>query len=377
MSRKRNLFVVGCTPLMMLAMMWVCAGLWAEQKPVEETKPATPQETTAPVKSAEPANTQTQAEATESPASEEKEPAPAGGEAPAENPAKAEPAAVEIAVSSEPNEPAPAGLNLEVKTDEPVSPQLEKTGKYWLRQYHPQTTQRVFAILNYPYYPGGVAFTPEPDYGAAEAKDSEQPGQAPSEVHSGNNGGQEAAKSSDAAEKASPPAAPSEATIAVDDNSPPPDGERYGYNLKKFIDLIYQWRQVNESEGTVLEIIRSVELTKTSTYIYRQNASLAIQVKRTVGHIGVTNGRFNETQQQAMEQMAQGRCDRAMVSRLEKLLADLKSQLDILADQNDQIGIALGVGKFQRVPPWGEYARQIDYSHLGPPAMELPLSVKK
>ena len=189
--------------------------------------------------------------------------------------------------------------------------------RYWLRRYHPQVTERIFAVLRYPYYPGGT------DYDRATL--------------------------------------PTAALATPHSQAPPPNLPAIHRMVQQCSDIIHRWRDLNESPATVLEILRTVELTKTSTNIYNIDAELAIDAKRTVGQIGRVNHRLDLTSRIIIHNAIAGQPDKALFAHLEKQLNDLESLLERLAHQNDRISVALGVGKIdRRLPP--NFFEPIDYS---------------
>ena len=189
--------------------------------------------------------------------------------------------------------------------------------QYWLRTYHPQVTEQIFALLRYPYYPGGA------DYDRAPL--------------------------------------PTAAVTMLPSQSPPPNLTDIHRMVQQCSDIIHQWRDLNESPATTLEILRTVELTKTSTNIYNIDPQLAIDAKRTVGQIGRVNHRLDLTSRIIIHNAIAGHPDKALFAHLEKQLNDLESLLERLARQNDRISVALGVGKIDRRQP-PNFAEPIDYS---------------
>jgi len=86
-----------------------------------------------------------------------------------------------------------------------------------------------------------------------------------------------------------------------------------------------------------------------------------VQVKRTIGQIGRINRNFDLASRLAVEAALSGHVDKVLLVRMEKQLADLHTALEQLVERNDQIGIALGIGKVNRSRPPDD---PIDYSNL-------------
>ncbi|MCH9021842.1 MAG: hypothetical protein IID32_03665 [Planctomycetes bacterium] len=209
-----------------------------------------------------------------------------------------------------------------ITTDEPDPGQTpiresEKPHKYWQRRYHRQVNDQLFAYLKYPYGDAGG------DYSQS----------GPKEI------------------------------AAVEANSFGPMRE----GIVAMTDLIHRWRDMNESEGTMLEVVRAIELTKAATQIYRLKPKLAVAAKRTVGRIGQLNRKFDLTSKMAIELILRGFAENELRNRTEKHLTDLEALLDLLARQNDALSEALGMGRIDRMPKQPDYLEKIDYSaHLLP-----------
>jgi hypothetical protein len=139
------------------------------------------------------------------------------------------------------------------------------------------------------------------------------------------------------------------------------DPDKLRLTIEKCCDLIHQWRSINESVGMTTEVVRAMELTRTTTNIYRLQPQLAVQVKRTIGQIGRINRNFDVTSRLTVEAALSGHIDKVLLARMEKQLADLHTMLEQLVERNDQIGIALGIGKVNRSRPPDD---PIDYSNL-------------
>jgi len=97
------------------------------------------------------------------------------------------------------------------------SRESEKPHRYWQRRYHRQVNGQLFAYLKYPYGDSGIG------YGQSESR----------------------------------------GIAAVEANSFGPMRE----GIVAMTDLIHRWRDMNESEGTMLEVVRAIELTKATTQI--------------------------------------------------------------------------------------------------------------
>ena len=234
------------------------------------------------------------------------------------------------------------------RTDQTAAPLdlTDQTVRYWQRHYHPQVTARVFLMLNYPYYPGGAEFAPFP------------------------------AASSDQAPPTTTPACPPPDSQATDQTPTPQppcpansvDIEQLHYAWRKYCDLVHQWRDINESPQTALEVVRAMELTKTATRIYLIQPTLAVNVKRTLGRTRRLNHKFELTSRMMMQSLLDAKPDRMLLARLEKQVSDLGSLLERLAKQNDEIGSALGLGRFDRSAPPDSRTEPIDYSMVAPPS---------
>jgi len=209
-----------------------------------------------------------------------------------------------------------------ISTDEPDPVQTairesEKPHKYWHRSYHRQVNDRLFTYLKYPY------------------------------GDSGNNYGQSGPRGIASGE--------------ANTFGPMRDG------IVAMTDLIHRWRDMNESEGTMLEVVRAIELTKATTQIYRLRPELAVAAKRTLGRIGQLNRKFDLTSKMAIELILRGFVENELRNRTGKQLASLEGLLDLLAEQNDALSEALGMGRIERMPKQPDYLEKIDYSaHLLP-----------
>ena len=231
-----------------------------------------------------------------------------------------------------------------------------KTQTYWRHHYHRQVTPRVFSILKYPYYPGGLSYPVETLEGLAPhhreiADDNDEPAA-------------DAQNDPDTEPGQSPqPEMPAATEI-----------DKQRYLMESIFELCHHWRQMNEAEGTTLEMVRTIELTRTTTRIYQVGPQLAVDAKQTIGQIGRTNRKFDLTSRLMIEAVLAGEPAAARVSRLEKQLTDLETLLARLAVQNDKLSEALGMGKIERGKVLPEYQDRIDYSaqHLPEPVSRLP-----
>jgi len=269
--------------------------------------------------------------------------------------------------------------------------QEKRARKYWRPRYHPQVTGWIFQVMGYPYYFEGQAYVVDDLSGLAAFTeerfegDSEEQGENKAKAGEGGKketGGGKAAGTGKGKDRsvtvAKGPKADAEAGGRSDGGSDPnageavaeaaPDWQKRRLLLERCCDLVHRWRGVNESPGVTAEVVRAIELTRMETEIYRQQPKLAVQVKRTIGQINRTNRGFDLTHRLMMLDMLQGRVDRTLLSRMEKQLTDLQSMIDRLADYNDEIGVALGIGAFDREQVSAE---GMHYGNLDPPRRNL------
>jgi len=238
----------------------------------------------------------------------------------------------------------------------------EQPGKYWQWRYHPQVTRRVFAILNYPYYYGGRGYSLEDlSILAPVVKPTTPTSKSKSKSTRQTTTENSPASAKEKENQADPN------SVTTSQSTTPENSNELRFALEKCCDLIHQWRSLNESAGTTLEIVRSIELTRTSTKIYRVRPQLAVKVKRTIGLIGRMNRKFDLVSRMAAQSILNGQIDKILFSRMEKQLADLYSMMDRLAEQNDQIGVVLGLGKLDRSAPQSE---PVNYSNLELPSTD-------
>jgi len=251
--------------------------------------------------------------------------------------------------NTDPNVPEllPA-VSLHPDANEPPMPRWSGPGEYWQPKYHPQVTERVFRVLSYPYYSGSSSY-PVTDIGDLATVDLSKPSVDSDAETSAQN------------EVASDDEKPTDPNVATSGAVSLADPDKLRFTIEKCCDLIHQWRSINESVGTTTEVVRAMELTRTTTNIYRLQPELAVQVKRTIGQIGRINRNFDLTSRLAVKAALSSHIDKVLLARMEKQLADLHTVLEQLVERNDQIGIALGIGKVNRSRPPDE---PIDYSNL-------------
>jgi hypothetical protein len=209
----------------------------------------------------------------------------------------------------------------------------------WQFTYHPQVNSKHFNVLKYPYYPGGRDYA-NPSFSTA----TELPARS--------------ASSGDGEQHGSFSAITREVPSVLQD-------------LSTVSSLVYRWRLINESPGTLLEVIHAVELSKTSTDIYRSQSDLAIAVKRTLGHIGILNQKFDLLSRMATESIVRSENTSPLISRLKKQLTDLEILLRVLTEQNDSIRIALGLDKIDRSIDTSNEYEQVDYAKQRLPLVSL------
>jgi len=238
---------------------------------------------------------------------------------------------------SDPNELLPEQkVALQSESKQTASTATAPTTKLWQRAYHPQVTARIFNVLCYPYFQGGKPYT-LPEVVSATI--------------------------------------PSADTVQLDPNQADTESEleTIHHIQQTYCDLIHQWRNINESTGAALEVVRSIELTRRATGIYHVNADLAIDVKRTLGRIGRLNRQFDQTSRFALGNLLHRRHDKLVTARLEKHVHELQALFELLCEQNDAITVALGIGKINRQ---AQHA-PIYYTNLGLPNVPSELYKKQ
>lgn len=211
--------------------------------------------------------------------------------------------------------------------NEPVLGEEGPENPFWQPKYHPQVTKQVYYLLGYPYYPGGVKYSEE-NWGDIDEED-----------HTGNDSLGDPNESMDPNQIGL--AEPRMGITARE------IGKRFSV-MERCCDMIHQWRTLNESPAIALEMVYSIELTKTSTHIYEVNPELAVKVKRTIGQIRQLNQKFDITSRMVFQGIVDGQLDEKTFAHMEKEFTELKALFTRLAEQNDSISVALGVGKINR-----------------------------
>ena len=246
--------------------------------------------------------------------------------------------------------------------------------EYWNMAYHPQITAKLFELIDFPYYMGGRSFerkgsivinglSYKEDYKdedkvafqseilknmnelkqilkeeeaekekAAEADSEEQPGGTEVET----------------AEKSDMSKADGDLAFDAIRNVQVGDIQAARNYMEKCCELICKWRKINESRLFMLEVLRSVELTRTESGIYQTAPDVAVQIKRVLGMIAKINRNFDFTCRVTMESILVNDYPRAWLSRMEKQLADLQIRASMLIELNDNGSESLGLGKIDR-----------------------------
>ncbi|MBN2377017.1 MAG: hypothetical protein JXD22_11480 [Sedimentisphaerales bacterium] len=254
------------------------------------------------------------------------------------------------AIATEPNDPAPELTPEQIAAlDSPPantpSEKLSPPTNVWQKIYHSSVDERVFIILRYPYYPGGKSYTsnnllsPDTEPIACNILTAE-----PNSSTSPNN------------------------QISASDDTSNPQNRLHNLrlNTELCVSAIHQWREINEAPGTALEIIHSIELTRRKSGIYQIQPKLAVNVTRTLGKIGQVNYQFDYISRLALQNLLDGKIDRPLLIRMDKKLSELKSLINLLSNQNDQVGIALGIGNINRQAYLNDHQKNISYSSLTP-----------
>ena len=231
-------------------------------------------------------------------------------------------------VAKDPNDPFhDAHRSLSAPPDDLTSRTWHPPTEYWRPSYHPQTSELIFRAISYPYYPGGI------DY-----------------------------------HEPSVPTEPIPMALSTNDD-PNADPNLHLDSVQDFIERrstrLHQWRSINESPAVLLAVLRTIELTRKETGIYLADPGLAVDAKRTLGRLARTNRRFDLISRAALRPALAGRTESEPIYRMDKLLADLTGLLDRLAEQNDLLSIALGLGKVERACPCTSFSEPINYSNLG------------
>ena len=221
------------------------------------------------------------------------------------------------------------------------SENLTPTTNVWQKIYHPSVDERVYIILRYPYYPGGKPYSSN-DQLITEPTTNQLPTAEPNSS-----------------------TIPSNQNIASDDTSNPQSRiNNLLFNTEQCVAAIHQWREINESPGTALEIIHAIELSRRKSGIYQIQPKLAVNVIRTLGKIGQVNYQFDYISRLILQKLLAGYIDRPLLIRMDKKLSELKSLTDLLTNQNDQVGIALGIGKINRQAYLTANQKNINYTSL-------------
>ena len=269
--------------------------------------------------------------------------------------------------STDENKPANAISKIDVNSSD-----------YWHIHYHKQVTAELFKLTGYPYYPGGadivrpgkisvgnvsyieegsdvqklefksdllkdiselrkIVSSLETDIKEVKEQDKQKEAEAEKENQSPDNS-VKVKSEADEADLAFDAIRTTQIENVIKSRN----------YLEKCSDLIYKWRSVNESPLFMLEILRSVELTKTDSGVYKAAPDVAVQIKRVLGTISKLNRNFDFTSRVTMEAILVGDYPRAWLSRLEKQLADLQIRATMLIELNDTGSESLGLGKIDR-----------------------------
>ncbi len=250
-------------------------------------------------------------------------------------------------IATEPNDPAPVLTPEQIAAldSQPAKTPSEKntSTKVWQKIYHPAVDERVFIILRYPYYPGGKPYSSN-DQLFNEPTREQTPTAEPNS-----------------------PTTPDNQNSTTDETSNPQNRlNNLRFNTEKCVAAIHHWREINESPGTALEIIHAIELSRRKSGIYQLQPKLAVNVIRTLGKIGQVNYQFDYISRLALQNLLAGKIDRPLLIRMDKKLSELKSLTELLTNQNDQVGIALGIGKINRQAYLTANQKNITYISLTP-----------
>ena len=197
---------------------------------------------------------------------------------------------------------------------------------YFQRRYHSQMTQQIFAVLCFPY-----AHTSLAQHQAAQPLPC----------------------------RPSDPNTPARAML-------PTDLAQRHNQMAQCLDMAFQWRDMNLSPATALEVLRTLKLTHLDTGIYEVNADLAVNAKRTLGHLGRVNRHFDALLRQVITGVLDPNdsVEAAQLYRLDKLLGEQKALLVHLAMDNDQLMRALGRDPFDRSTPCQAYDDDLKFYNL-------------
>lgn len=136
--------------------------------------------------------------------------------------------------------------------------------------------------------------------------------------------------------------------------------------LETVYELVFHWRSMNEAAGTGVEVLRTLRMLRTESNIYQNNAELAVQARRTLGLIRQGNRRFDNLSRISVALILRGEEIGPLISRLKKQISDLEALYMLLAEQNSQISVALGLGPIDRsgVDPSQAYVVTYTREHL-------------
>ena len=250
---------------------------------------------------------------------------------------------------------------------------------YWMPVYHSQVNEGLFRLVNYPYYPGGESFVRP---GAIEVGDIyfvDDSTRKEKVVFSSRlleaidslvNEMAEEKVEEQSKEDVEAPQVPQATDDKVEAKTEvkaqevshhmPAAGKKDITKFREYLescsDLIFHWRQLNESPQFMLELLRAVKITETESGIFQAAPEIAVQIKRTIGSIAKLNANFDFTARVTMEAVLAGEYPRSWLSRQEKQLADMKNRVVVLKDLNDKASEALGLGPIDRsadVPTYG------------------------
>lgn len=249
-------------------------------------------------------------------------------------------------MSPDPNRPAPT--------------KISGTG-FWQLHYHAKVNTFIFELLYYPYYGEGKNYLSSgPGYKKLFPPAAESPAEVPAIPIS-------AAASLDTQAEPNQIPALDTANAASQGAAPPAANPEKLYQAAvECCDLIYQWRKMNESPATALEIVLAVEMTKVDTDIYIVKPELAVLVKRILGRVGQLNRQFDETSRLTLGTITAGKVDKSLLQHLHKILADIDTLLSQLIESNDAMSTALGAGKINREVAWPKDADIVNYAELHP-----------
>lgn len=230
--------------------------------------------------------------------------------------------------------------NLSKVSDEAANPKkLYEPTHNWYPIYHSQVGPSVFTLIDYPYGVNGIRYDQPQVYPLAEMQNTVSPTKSsdPNDVH-----------------------------------SPKSLQESQALMLEKWCELVHQWRRLNEAPVLATEVVHAAGLTRAQVRIYQMNPQLAVDIKRTLGRIGSMNKTFDLTSRMVLRDILGGQTDTNVCLEMEKQLADLESLMDRLAETDDIVSIALGVGPINRKDWNAVLADPIDYSHFDTQTVAKP-----